>query len=188
MTADQHFPNPMSIEALNDILTEFTDDTYALTGGEPLEQARFLAEWLPTVPPHKRILLETAGVHTSMLRMVLPFIDIISMDIKLPSSTGMRPYWDHHSSFIRTVLGAEKTLYIKSVVTKDTSTEDLDMMSSVIAAINPSIPVYLQPASETHDYESAPSDDSLSALLSLCQRSLGNVVVRPQMHKAWGIR
>jgi len=67
----------------------------SLTGGEPLLQADFLKEMLPALKKEgKRIYLETNGILTAGLLKILKYVDIISMDFKLPSSTGLKPYWD----------------------------------------------------------------------------------------------
>jgi pyruvate-formate lyase-activating enzyme len=62
----------------------------ALTGGEPLAQADFIAAWLPARRVRTPVLLETAATLSSQLERVLPWIDIVSADIKLPSECGPR--------------------------------------------------------------------------------------------------
>ncbi|MBI2341262.1 MAG: 7-carboxy-7-deazaguanine synthase QueE, partial [Deltaproteobacteria bacterium] len=117
--------NPVSMERLNGHLAYFTDDTISVTGGEPLEQADFLAIWLPTLKPAKRVLLETNGIEASALQKISRLIDIISMDIKLPSSTGRKDYWQEHAAFLSKALSSGKETYVKIVVTSDTSSKDL---------------------------------------------------------------
>jgi len=71
----------------------------SLTGGEPLMETDFLKEFLPLCP-HK-IYLETNGVLYENLKQILDFIDIVSMDIKLPSCTGNRDLFYEHEEFIK---------------------------------------------------------------------------------------
>ena len=81
--------NPVSIVQLNEWLSSHDDPIISLTGGEPLEQANFIAQWLPTLTKRRTILLETSGILVEALNNIIEHVDIISMDIKLPSSTGL---------------------------------------------------------------------------------------------------
>nr|HPQ80724.1 7-carboxy-7-deazaguanine synthase QueE [bacterium] len=114
-------PNPTGAAALCDILASFDDDTVAVTGGEPLEQSEFLAEWLPSVFHSRRVLLETNGVHAEALGLVAPSVHIISMDIKLPSSSGVGPLWKEHGAFLEKAASSGKEIYVKIVVTSKTN-------------------------------------------------------------------
>lgn len=181
-------PNPCSAEQLTATLENFDDEWIAVTGGEPLEQADFLAMWLPLVAHRRRkVLLETGGVLTRALEQVVPYVDVVSMDIKLPSSTGMRAYWDVHEQFLRAAHGSGKTIYVKMVVDADTSAEDIARAADLIAAIDPQIPTILQAASPTPTFTCVPSDSQLATALAHCQPRLRQVSVGRQMHKIWNV-
>ncbi|HRS39347.1 MAG TPA: S8 family serine peptidase, partial [Bacteroidia bacterium] len=66
----------------------------SLTGGEPLVQAEFLASFLPLMRQDRRkIYLETNGTLWREFSLVRDDVDIVAMDIKLPSSGGQKPCW-----------------------------------------------------------------------------------------------
>lgn len=178
-------PNPLTVEQLNQTLEGFNDKVIAITGGEPLQKLQFLKEWLPTVHTRFQILLETAGIHTEALSQLLPWIDIVSMDLKLPSSTGMRPLWTEHETFLR--LSSDKELYVKVVVTSETSKEDLQKAMELVASMNPKIPFILQPATPFAKFRSSPSIHQVAAWQAMAQKVLPDVRVIPQMHKQMGI-
>ncbi|MBI2346913.1 MAG: 7-carboxy-7-deazaguanine synthase QueE [Deltaproteobacteria bacterium] len=180
-------PNPIAAEALTEILAAFPDDTIALTGGEPLEQAAFLAEWLPTCQPRRRILLETAGVMTTALTTVLPFVDIVSMDLKLPSSTGMKAYWSEHTAFIEAAVRANKEVYCKMIVTGRTTPADIASAIHLVQHTAPKVPMIIQPASPTATFADAPASAQIAAVVQQCRARLPNVRMIPQMHKQWGV-
>lgn len=77
----------------------------AITGGEPLCQAEFLLDFLPGLRQNGcRIYLETNGILYEELQDLMPYIDIVAMDFKLPSSTGLRAFWREHEEFLRIAL------------------------------------------------------------------------------------
>jgi len=179
--------NPVSIKELNGQLAFFTDPAISITGGEPLEQVSFLEKWLPTVPEGKRILLETNGILHRELDLISKRIDIVSMDIKLPSSTGKRPCWDEHAKFISDSLRSGKEFYIKIVITSDTSTKDIQEAIKLISSSNRFIPVILQPASFTPRFTQGISSDAVESFARLCNSWLPNVTIMKQAHKELGI-
>ena len=88
----------------------------SLTGGEPLMYVDFLKVFLKSL--HKEGLqayLETNGTMPARLAAVIDLVDIIAMDFKVPSSTGLRSYWDEHQEFLR--IAAKKNVFVKVVVT-----------------------------------------------------------------------
>ena len=73
------------ISKMNDIFT------VSLTGGEPLFSVEFLEAFLPLLKAAgHRIYLETNGTLPDNLTRVIEYVDVISADIKLESSTGMK--------------------------------------------------------------------------------------------------
>ncbi len=148
----------------------------SLTGGEPLLQHDFIAEWLPRMRPAYRIYLETNGIQFEALRQVLELIDVVSMDIKLPSATGLRPFWEEHRKFLAASRGKE--CFVKAVVTRDTSRNDIVAAAALIADVDPSMLFVLQPAAGN----AAPAPDMLLALQEEALAVLGDVRVIPQAH------
>ena len=180
--------NPVTISRLSEILSFFSDDFVAITGGEPLEQASFLKELLPSLHMTKKILLETNGIFYKELGGVIDNIDVISMDFKLPSSTGMKGFWEEHQKFIRQALTSDKEIYIKLVVTSNTSDKDINDAIKIISTTNRYIPVVIQPATPTDTFSDSISDERLHSFERLFGAWLQNVSVIPQMHKEWGVK
>jgi organic radical activating enzyme len=132
--------------------------------------------------------LETAGVHISEFREISEHVDILAMDIKLPSVTGMHPWWREHEAFLRTARNeGNKEIYVKAVVSSETSVEDLKRAAELVAAVDPSIPFVLQPASAFARFRAVPAVDQVAAWQTLSQRFLRDVRVIPQMHKQLGV-
>ncbi len=128
------------------IRTEGPHQAVSLTGGEPLLWWKFLKAWLPQLKAlHQRTYLETNGVLADNLAQVLAWIDVIAMDIKPPSATGDRPVWEEHDRFLRTARQAGKEIFVKIVVTGATSDSEMDQAFEQVAAVDPRIPLVLQP-------------------------------------------
>lgn len=179
--------NPISITRLDEILSSFENDFISITGGEPLLHAAFLAEWLPTLAYSRRILLETNGVHAAALETVIKHVHTISMDLKLPSSTGIKPLWAEHSAFLKTALRGHKDIYVKIVVTEMTSDHDLQEAIRLIAQTNKYLPIVLQPASPTLTFHETITEGRLHSVSRIFSAYLPNVSIAPQMHKQWGL-
>ncbi len=180
--------NPLSATALNEILEPYSARMLSVTGGEPLEQADFLAAWLPSINHRHTILLETNGVRWEALKAVVPFVHIVSMDFKLPSSAGCRPMWAAHEGFLRTALGAGREVYVKIVVTERTTDKDIQETIGIIAKINKFIPVIVQPATATLTFHDVISPQRLASIDRVVSAYLPNVSVAHQMHKEWGVQ
>ena len=180
-------PNPVGASELCEILADFDDDTISVTGGEPLEQASFLAHWLPSIAHSRRILLETNGTEADALDLVLPFVHVISMDIKLPSSTGVRPLWAEHRAFLEKAAASRREMYVKIVVTSETSDRDVGEAIALVAGTNKYIPVVIQPASPTLSFHAPATAERIEAVTRLFCAWLPDVRIIPQMHKEWGV-
>ena len=99
---DTDFKTDLKEYNIEDLLCEINKyeniHSVSLTGGEPLIESDFLYELLKNV--NKKIYLETNGTLYENLKKVIDYIDIVSMDIKLPSTTKMKPHWEEHAKFI----------------------------------------------------------------------------------------
>ncbi len=138
--------------------------------------AGFLETWLPSVAAMSRIYLETNGIRYKDMAAVRHHIDVVSMDFKLPSATGLQPFWHEHEKFLEAARGT--TLFVKAVVTSDTSKDDLIRSAEIIASHDGRIPFVIQPASG----ELSPGPDLLLMFQSEALSILGDVRVIPQVH------
>jgi organic radical activating enzyme len=178
----ERVPNPLSASQLTEFCTRLivrgpSCPTLSLTGGEPLLQHQFLAEWLPHVRSDFRIYLETSGIHYRAMEDLRDLVDVVSMDFKLPSATGLGPFWDEHSKFLAALRG--KSVFVKAVTTRDTLHDDILTSANIIAGIDGSIPLIIQPASGRF----APDPVTLVKLQNAALRILQDVRVIPQVHK-----
>jgi organic radical activating enzyme len=159
-------------------------DGISVTGGEPLLQAEFIAELLADARLPRPRLLETNGMLPDRLTAVLPFVDVISMDIKLPSNTGEAAFWAEHERFLS--IGRGKT-YVKVLADASTDPADVERAALVVRAADPDIPVFLQPiTSPDHSLDLAAAQ--LGSFFSLLRQHLNDVRVLPQTHKMLRIR
>jgi pyruvate-formate lyase-activating enzyme len=87
-------PNPLTSKEVADaikaqvIKPDFVS-AVSVTGGEPLEQVAFVEGILLELKGAYKILLETNGTLAEPFKRVKDLVDIVSMDIKLPSVSGM---------------------------------------------------------------------------------------------------
>lgn len=179
------FPNPVEGALLDDLLKPFSGQTLSLTGGEPLQQADFLAEWLPRRRVQDPVLLETNGVLPQALAKVLPQVAIISMDIKLPSVTGMRPYWREHAEFLRLARGKE--VYVKVVVSNPTDLGELKEAIRIVESEAPGVPFILQPVTPAGAVQEGIPEARLKELYRFSKQHLEDVRVIPQVHPILGL-
>jgi organic radical activating enzyme len=179
--------NPVSVTTLCELLERFDDEFVSVTGGEPLVHSEFLTEWLPAVYQKRRVLLETNGVRHVELERVIPYVHVVSMDMKLPSAAGCGQLWDNHLEFLRKTVAAGREVYVKLVVTDRTSDGDIQRAIDIVTRVNRFVPIIIQPASQTITFQEAVSKERLESVERLCNAYLEDVRVVPQMHKQWGV-
>jgi organic radical activating enzyme len=175
--------NPLTVENsarfINRLLT-LPHHSVSFTGGEPLCQAEALVELLPAVTG--KIYLETNGTLPDKLDLVKNYIDIISMDIKLPSTSG-HELWSDHRQFLRRAVGCD--LFVKIVVSGLTDDLEYKMAIDMVAEVDRSITVILQPVSPVGGVPGI-SPERVLYLQTLALSTLNDVRVIPQTHKFIG--
>ncbi|MFO7831900.1 MAG: 7-carboxy-7-deazaguanine synthase QueE [Desulfuromonadaceae bacterium] len=121
--------------------------SFAITGGEPLLHAELLQEWLPHLQTLLPIQLETNGTMPDALRMLMPWLDWVVMDIKLESQTGEATPWEIHRTFLRLALQAQ--CCVKLVVGDSTPDIELhnaaELLTSTLPPSGSNLDVVLQP-------------------------------------------
>ena len=176
--------NPVSSVALSRYCSAFLEsegpiDAVAITGGEPLVQAEFVAAFLEGTKFPVPVLLETSGVLPDKLAMVLPWITIVSMDIKLPSNTGEPAYWDAHARFLD--LARDKEVYVKVLVDQGTTEADVEHAARLVAT-HGGAPMILQPIMAP-DGRPDLTPATLTRLFVAARGHHDQVRVLPQTHK-----
>jgi len=158
----------------------------SITGGEPLCQCKFLMEFLPRLKQSGyRVYLETNGTLPGALPDLMPYIDIIAMDFKLPSSTRERPFWKQHDEFLKIALS--KDVFVKAVITDKTTLNDWESAVNIIYRISPHIPLILQPVTSVNACK-APSNEKIAIFKAIGLEKLDRIEVRGQLHSLLGIR
>ena len=171
---------------------DFGDDynELVLTGGEPLMSADFLKGFLELFRKHRphRIYLETNGTLPEELKKVIDDVDIVAMDIKLPSSTGYeKDLWSAHESFIK--IASRKELVVKAIVTGDTTMDDVKRMGDIVGAVDRDITLVLQPATPVNEDVENSDNEMLEYFRGhLKKETKKTIMVVGQMHKCLGIR
>jgi len=186
-------PNPMPAVAVERAVLQLhrpatLHHSVAVTGGEPLVQADFLARLLPGLRGRGlKALLETNGTLPDALRALLPCLDIVSMDLKLRSATG-RPFPARaHERFLRVAVRHGVDIYAKAVIAATTSVREISRAAGLIARVKKSVPLILQPATPVAGGTIRPPDpDAALRLQETAARLLKDVRVIPQTHKIMG--
>ena len=155
--------------------------TVSLTGGEPLIHAEYLKLLLKELKALKlKTYLETNGTLPDALKKVIDMIDIIAMDIKLPSSTHDRSFWDEHEEFLK--IAKRREVFIKIVVTGDTKKDEFEQAVRIIQGVAPTIPLVIQPVTPCGSVQKA-SHTKLNNFYNYASSMLENVRIIPQVHK-----
>ncbi|MBW4577738.1 MAG: 7-carboxy-7-deazaguanine synthase QueE [Aphanothece sp. CMT-3BRIN-NPC111] len=166
-------------------------DSISITGGEPLLHAPFLVEFLPQLRELTRlpIYLETGGHRPEQLAMILPYLDSVGMDIKLPSVSG-EEHWQAHAEFLQLCHSSQVDVFVKLIIGDRTDPAELEQTAELVAAVSPEIPVFLQPVTPLempHKLSQTPmlppTPEQVLNWQALMKRWLKQVRVIPQTHK-----
>ena len=126
-----------------------------------------------------KIFLETNGTLAEDFKKISDAVDIVSMDIKLPSVVG-KNLFALHEKFLRAA--QDKDLCVKIVVTSETTAEEFFSAIDLVASIDPKIFLILQPVTPIKNM-SAVSAEKILSLQSLALKKLNDVRVIPQTHR-----
>jgi 7-carboxy-7-deazaguanine synthase len=175
--------NPLSVPQVLDWIQQLAATTrhhsISFTGGEPLLYTEFLKELLPQVTPLLPVYLETSGTQPQKLLEILPWVNIIAMDIKLPSATGEPIQVENHQAFFQ--LSRERDLFIKLVFAESTTVEELAPVLTIVT--DKTIPIFLQPMTDLITGENTVTAARIFELESFLSRHFEDVRVVPQTHK-----
>ncbi len=167
-------------------------DSISITGGEPLLHAPFLAQFLPQVKAltHLPIYLETGGHRPGQLIQVVESIDLIGMDIKLPSVSG-ETHWEKHREFLQVCHDTQTDVFIKIIISQTTSADELRQAAQLVADVDERIIIFLQPMTalaqpHTNPALTAPTPAQVLAWQALMKEYVPQVRVIPQTHKMLG--
>lgn len=155
----------------------------SITGGEPLLNHEILQEWFPALRELLPVYLETNGIlHTALSRLII-HIDHVGMDIKLPSTSGCTDLWEHHRQFLR--IAAQKDVFVKLVIGGETEDWEIVKACEIIAGIDRTIPLVLQPVTR-RDGTLGVTPLKVLELQEIASGHLAVVRIIPQTHKFMG--
>ncbi|WP_310481840.1 7-carboxy-7-deazaguanine synthase QueE [Chamaesiphon sp. VAR_48_metabat_403] len=167
-------------------------DSISITGGEPLLHAPFLVEFLPQVKALTKlpIYLETGGHRPSQLRQILPWLDLVGMDIKLPSVSGEN-HWGKHQEFLQICQADRVDVFVKIIISQTTSPAELQQAARLVADVDERTVIFLQPMTalaqpHTNPDLTAPTPAQVLAWQALMKEYVSQVRVIPQTHKMLG--
>jgi len=179
----------LSLEEVFTQILQLWDQSHSvtLTGGEPLLQKDFIKCLLPKLKARQMpVYLETSGILYQELAELMDCIDIVAMDIKLPSSTKIQPFWDQHEAFLKTACRQRQAdVFLKTVISSDTEKNDIERAVDLVAKINPGLVFILQP--NTYELKNGAVGKCLE-FQDYCLRYLPNARIMPQMHKFMKLR
>lgn len=183
------FKNPFALKETVELLHGFNQragphHSVALTGGEPLLSANFLCELLPAIRAlGLKSYLETSGDLYPQLEPLLSGLDIVAMDIKLPSVTKNEAAWGGHQKFLSRCIERDIEVFTKAIVSADTDTTDLDTACALIRDVAPDTLFILQPMTAFGEAQNPPRPEQLLDWQARCLAIIPNVRVIPQTHK-----
>jgi organic radical activating enzyme len=139
-----------------------------------------LIGWLPVLHDILPIYLETNGTHHVALSKCISFLDHISMDVKLPSTSGIDELWEEHREFL--TIASRKSAFVKIVVSAATQNWEIRKTCDLIVSVDRNIPLVIQPMT------SASGDVTISSSTLLCFQEIAGSCLRevrviPQTHR-----
>jgi 7-carboxy-7-deazaguanine synthase len=183
-------PNPVDSREIAGVVRALAEaspgiHSVSVTGGEPLEQGRFLIAFLAEMrecglPVH----LETNGLVEDAAREAAPLADFISMDIKLPSLCGGADLFAIHRRVLPVFRG--RALACKVVVADGYDAGEFEEAARLVADFDPRTPFIIQPATPTEACGGVAGEELLACYLKAAAY-LDDVRVIPQCHRILGL-
>jgi organic radical activating enzyme len=181
---------PLALQQVLDIVSGWCGQlpgahhSISVTGGEPLLYADSLVEWFSRLRPLLPIHLETNGTMHIALEQVIQYLDYVSMDMKLPSTSGCTEHlWELHRDFLR--VAAAGNASVKIVICDESSFDEIQQVCDIITDVGAATPLFLQPLSGS-DGKIGITVAHLLRLQEAASARLPDVRVIPQMHLMLG--
>lgn len=179
--------NPLAVEDVIEAIEPLATRDVSLTGGEPLLQVDFLIKLLPALRSKGyRVHLETNGTRPDDVAKLAGQIDVVAMDFKLPTASGVGDYFEEHAMFLRAAKGAK--IFAKAVVTAKVTDDEIRRCAETIAASAKPIALIIQPVTPHPDGDLPPNLARLMTMQRLASGIIDDVRVIPQIHRLMGIK
>lgn len=185
--------NPLSAQTAAELIAELDKPvglhhSVSFTGGEPLLHPEFVAEVAEFAGERGlQTYLETNGQRVAELQRAIDHIDIVSMDVKLPSSQVPDCEFDSDALLARSMsflrLARSKQVFVKMVITPLDTAADVERVASRIEGEASEVTLVLQPVTPAGDVGSPPTPEAMLRLQALAARHLPDVRIIPQCHR-----
>ena len=170
-----------TVEELAEIVSRNKDcHSVSLTGGEPLLHTDFLKQFLPRV--NLPVYLETNATMADELKEIIEYLDYISADIKLPSCTGCKAYWEEHDTFFS--VAQRKNLFAKVVFDENITDEEISQTAKFGKKYG--IELVLQPKTSANNV--LPDINFINTVFDKFLAKYNKVRLIPQVHKFLNVR
>ena len=157
----------------------------SLTGGEPTIWSRFLAELCPALQREGlKVFLETNSHYPEALRLLGAAVDFVSADVKIPFAD-YEVRKETYEEFL--ALSPRGATQVKVVVSAEHPDEDVVEAARLVARVDRSIPVIIQPVTPVAGVGAPPAPARLLELQRRCLEHVERVRVIPQAHKIVGV-
>jgi organic radical activating enzyme len=158
----------------------------SITGGEPLIWVKQLVILCDKLKERKsNLLLETNGTLAQELSLLQPYIDCISMDLKLSSVWHITDCYYLHKDFLDKA--DLKKIYIKIVISESTNYKEYWKYIELISSYCNSIPVYIHPFEDTTSLVTT-SIETLKIYQSYALQILTDVRIAPRYHTVFNLK
>lgn len=182
-------PNPLPLDRVLEIAqahaAKWNPHSVSVTGGEPLLQAGFVGPLLGELRgAGLATYLETSGTLSDRLEKIVEHVDIVALDLKLPSCAGVTVDREDAKRCVQIARAAE--VFVKVVILDDSVAAEVEDAARIVAEVDPAIPLILQPATPVHADIAAPTPGSIALFREAAERHLQDVTVVPQLHRIAG--
>ncbi len=170
------------LELLQEVNKHKNIHSISLTGGEPLTEANFLKEFLPNV--NNLVYLETNGTLFDELTKIIKFVNIISMDVKLQSSSNNKELFEIHKKFIENALKYSCDIFLKVVFDEKITKEEIEHTVNLAKSNN--LLIVLQPKTDENILKL--KTEFINKTFFDFVNLYSNVRLIPQVHKFLNIK
>ena len=163
-----------------EILKSSDAQTVSFTGGEPLLEADFLFVFCNRYKNRLniKIYLETNGTNAKNLKKIIDYVDVVSMDIKLKSATGLEFSLITFDDFLN--IAKEKEVFAKVVFDENISNSEIIEVTTLAKKYG--ILLILQPKMPIS------STLNIDEIFEKFYSKYKNVRLIPQVHKFLNVR
>ncbi len=179
----ENLRNPVDAESLSQLCNNMIGRAVCLTGGEPLMQSEFCIALARVLKNNGlSIHLETNGTLAEAVLGLNGLVDVIAMDMKIPSACGCE-LWQAHNLFLDNALTTGAFVFVKAIANSSTTESEILQCAKIIASKDRQVPLVIQPANG----ESRVPGNHLLKLQEAALRMLEDVRIIPQCHKVLGL-